>query len=67
VLKLLARWDRKARRPDATAAPGGRRVWTFEGAIELLDKRLKALGHAVPPLPPDLAGRYDGSPEEGAQ
>jgi hypothetical protein len=63
VMKLLARWDRKERRPDSEA--GGGRIWTFEGAIELLDKRLKALGMAVQPLPDELAERYDG-PEEGA-
>jgi hypothetical protein len=66
VMKLLARWDRKARRPDSQASPGGgRRVWTFEVAIALLDKRLKALGLAVPPLPPEVAARYDGPPESG--
>jgi hypothetical protein len=61
VLKLLWRWDRRKRRPDRHAAPDGRRqVWTFDAAIELLGKRLKALGVAVPPLPPEAAARYDG-------
>jgi hypothetical protein len=61
VLKLLSRWDRKPRRPDGRASPDGRRqVWTFDAAIALLDKRLKALGASVPPLPPEQAARYDG-------
>lgn len=63
VLKLLARWDRKRRAPDRQAQPDGRRkVWTFDSAIELLDKRLKALGVEALPLPSQEAARYDGSP-----
>lgn len=66
VLKLLDRRDRRARRPERSASPGSpRRVWTFDAAIALLDKRLKALGLAVPPLPPDVAARYDGLPGGG--
>jgi hypothetical protein len=68
VLKLLARFDRKPRRPEREAAPGSRRrVWTFEDAIALLEDRLKALGVALPALPPGAAERYDGPgapPEE---
>jgi hypothetical protein len=61
VLKLLARWDRKPRRPERQASPDGRREpWSFEGAIALLNRRLAALGMEVPPLPPEIAARYDG-------
>lgn len=68
VLKLLARWDRKARRPDARSSEGARRsVWTFEAAIELLGKKLDALGVPVQPLPPDEAERYDGPGGEAPQ
>jgi hypothetical protein len=70
VLKLLARWDRKPRRPERqTAADGRREPWSFEGAIALLNRRLAALGMEVPPLPADVAARYDGPDEsegEGA-
>lgn len=67
VMKLLDRRDRKARGPEQSASPGSpRRVWTFDAAIALLDKRLKALGMAAPPLPPDIAARYDGG-EDGAE
>lgn len=45
IMKLLDRFDRKPRRPDSRFTPGGRRQrWTFEEAIELLDKKLNALG-----------------------
>jgi hypothetical protein len=70
VLKLLARWDRKPRRPERQAALDGRREpWSFEGAIALLNRRLAALGMEVPPLPAEIAARYDGPDEsegEGA-
>ncbi|WP_324750421.1 hypothetical protein SH591_02775 [Sphingomonas sp. LY54] len=66
VLKLLARWDRKPRRPERHAAPDGRQEpWSFEGAIALLNRRLAALGMAVPPLPSGVAARYDGEAGEG--
>jgi hypothetical protein len=70
VLKLLARWDRKPRRPERQASPDGRREpWSFEGAIALLNRRLARLGMEVPPLPTEIAARYDGPAEsegEGA-
>lgn len=70
VLKLLARWDRKPRRPERQAGPDGRlENWSFEGAIALLNRRLAALGMEVPPLPTEIAVRYDGPDEsegEGA-
>jgi hypothetical protein len=66
VLKLLARWDRKPRRPERQTTPDGRREsWSFEGAIALLSRRLAALGLEVPPLPSDVAARYDGEASEG--
>jgi hypothetical protein len=62
VLKLLARWDRKGRRPErAASSDSGRRVWTFDAAIALLGERLEALGVEVEPLPPEEAARWDGS------
>lgn len=68
VLKLLARRDRKPRRPERQAAPGSpRRIWTFDAAIELLDRRLKALGIAVPALPLEAAARYDQESPEGEE
>lgn len=45
IMKLLDRFDRKPRRPESRFTPGGgRRQWTFEDAIALLDKRMRALG-----------------------
>jgi len=64
VLKLLSRWDRKGRRPERLNAADGS-VWTFDAAIALLDKRLSALGVAVPPLPAAEAARFDSGGEEG--
>ncbi len=62
VLKLLARWDRKGRRPErAASSDSARRVWTFDAAIALLGERLEALGVEVEPLPPEEAARWDGS------
>ncbi len=56
-MKLLARWDRKPRRPDSRFTPGGRRQrWTFEEAIVLLDKKLRALGLRTSAPPPDIEG-----------
>ncbi|HYI63793.1 MAG TPA: hypothetical protein VEW71_02795 [Allosphingosinicella sp.] len=55
IMKLLARWDRKPRRPDSRFTPGGRRQrWTFEEAIVLLDKKLRALGVRRPDPPADV-------------
>jgi hypothetical protein len=66
VLKLLARWDRKSHRSPRTASAGGRRrVWTFEAAMDLLEDRLKALGIAVPELPPVAAAQWDGEGPDG--
>jgi hypothetical protein len=45
IMTLLARHDRKPRRPERRFAPGGRRqAWTFDMAIVALEKRLRALG-----------------------
>ena len=66
VMKLLARHDRKPRRPDRDLPPGSsRRAWTFENAIALLERRLKVLGVQLPTLAPDLAARFDGPGETG--
>lgn len=56
VMKLLARWDRKPRRVERGFKPGGRRQrWTFEEAIALLDRKMRALGLRTSPPPPDVA------------
>jgi hypothetical protein len=46
VMKLLARWDRRGEaRPGRRGVRHGRQqAWSFEEAIALLDKRLRALG-----------------------
>lgn len=45
VMKLLARWDRKDGRVGARqVGPGQQRRWSFEEAIEALDRKLRALG-----------------------
>jgi hypothetical protein len=51
TMNLLARLDRASRRPDRH---GPRGPWTFDRAVELLDKRLRALGVDTPP--PGAAG-----------
>lgn len=51
VMKLLARWDRRDGRVGAREVHHGRqRRWTFEEAIEALDRKLRALGlrHGIP-------------------
>jgi hypothetical protein len=54
IMKLLARWDRKPRRPDSRFTPGGRRQrMTFDEAIVLLDKKLRALGLRTTAPPPE--------------
>ena len=54
-MKLLARFDRKPRRAERGFRPGGRRQrMTFEDAMVLLDKRLRALGLRDPAPPPDV-------------
>lgn len=61
IMKLLDRFDRKPRRPDARFTPGGRRqAWTFEDSIELLYRKMKALGVKLPDMP-----RAEGEAEEG--
>ena len=55
VMKLLARWDRKPRRVDSRFTPGGRRQrWTFDQAITLLDKKLRAMGARTDAPPPGI-------------
>jgi hypothetical protein len=49
IMKLLARWDRKPRRPESGFKPGGQRQrWTFEMAMIALGRRLEALGIPIP-------------------
>ena len=55
VMKLLARWDRQPRRPDSCFKPDGRRQrWTFDQAITLLDKKLRAMGARTDAPPPGI-------------
>jgi hypothetical protein len=55
IMKLLARWDRNPRRVDSRFKPDGRRQrWTFDEAIALLDKKMRALGLRTSVPPPDV-------------
>ena len=56
IMKLLARWDRKPRRPGSRFTPGRRQRWTFEETIVLLDKKLRAIGARRSVPPPDIEG-----------
>jgi hypothetical protein len=58
TMKLLARLDRKPRRPDHHGPRHGR--WTFEQAIALLEKRMRALGLIKGPLPGAREGGGEG-------
>lgn len=45
TMQLLARWDRKPRRPDSQFAPGGQRQrWTFDETITELDRIMRSMG-----------------------
>ncbi len=45
AMKLLDRWDRRdGRLGRREVGAGGQRVWTFEEAIEALDKKMRDLG-----------------------
>lgn len=49
-MQLLARWNRKARRVERHFTPGGRRQrWTFDDAMEELERALRGLGVWEPP------------------
>lgn len=60
VMRLLARWDRKPRRVERGFTPGGRRHrWTFDEAMALLAKKMRAMG--LRPTPPPAGDRdWDG-------
>jgi hypothetical protein len=61
IMKLLARFDRKARRPDSRFKPGGRRqAWTFERAIVELDKALDGLARKTGKPRPHERGEGQG-------
>jgi len=57
VLRLLARYERKSGRIGLrSVGPGRERRWTFDEAIALLDKKIRALGVRYNVVPPeDLA------------
>ncbi|HLL31598.1 MAG TPA: hypothetical protein VK403_11425 [Allosphingosinicella sp.] len=57
TMKLLARWDRKHGGLGAREVRHGRmRSMSFEDAIDLLDRRLRALGLRTGEPPPEEAG-----------
>ncbi|HYG30655.1 MAG TPA: hypothetical protein VD887_10630 [Allosphingosinicella sp.] len=69
VMRLLERAERRLKRGDGRAFSkvNPKRV-TFDQAIDLLEKKLRALSFVIPPLPPDVAARYDGArPVEAGQ
>jgi hypothetical protein len=54
VLRLLARYDRKdGRIGPRVVSPGRERRWSFDDAIALLDRKLRALGVRYDIVPPD--------------
>ena len=44
VMALLARWDRKGGKVGLRPAGLRGRVWTFDAAIEAIEKKLRAIG-----------------------
>ncbi len=63
LMRLFARWDRKPRRPDSRFSEGGRRqAWSFEEAIVVLDKKLRAFGLRRGIAPPE-----EDEPAEGGE
>lgn len=77
VLKLLQRWDRKHGQPGVRGpAPGRMKRWTFEQAIEALDRKLRAvnipiLGEDGAPAPgfeaPEPGEAEEGRPGEAPE
>jgi hypothetical protein len=66
VIKLLDRWDRRNGQIGMrSAAPEKRRALSFDEAIALLDTKLRNLDIPILELPPAIAARYDGEPEDG--
>ncbi len=64
VMKLLARFDRKPRRPDSRFTPGGRRqAWTFEDSIRELDKALDAFARKTGTPREPMKGEGEGEGE----
>ncbi|HEX8468952.1 MAG TPA: hypothetical protein VF620_14225 [Allosphingosinicella sp.] len=57
AMALLDRWDRRdGRLGFRKVSPGRQRVWTFEEAIALLDRKLDNLGLRMRARPPAGAG-----------
>ena len=56
VMSLLRRWDRKGERPGIRRDSVPRRTWTFDEAIRLLDKKLRAFGLRQGVIAPEDAG-----------
>lgn len=61
VMQLLERGERRLKRGEGRCfVKVTPKRPTFDEAIEALDRKLRALGLIIPPLPPDVAARYDG-------
>ena len=62
VMRLLERAERRLKRGEGRAfsKANPKRV-TFDQAIGKLEKKLRALALVIPPLPADIAARYDGA------
>jgi hypothetical protein len=66
MMKLLARWDRRGGGPGPrTVSPAHRRPWTFEEAIEALERKMRSLGIPVRDAPEAGDDSGDGAGEEG--
>lgn len=68
VIKLLDRWDRRNGQPGMRSiSPERRRTPSFDEGIALLERKLRHLDIPILQLPPAIARRYDGEPEEAGE
>jgi hypothetical protein len=66
MMKLLARWDRRGGGAGPrTVSPAHRRPWTFEEAIEALERKMRSLGIPVRDAPEAGDHSGDGAAEDG--
>jgi len=66
VMQLLERAERRLKRGEGRSfVKVTPKRPTFDAAIEALDRKLRALGLVIPPLPADVAARYDVLPPPG--
>jgi hypothetical protein len=60
VMKLLARWDRRGGKAGPrTVSPAAAQPWTFDAAIDAVERKLRALGIPIRELPPEPADDSD--------